>query len=409
MTTRTEQLAAHSIWTQLEAADVAIQAAMASKSTPSTARPSIDRTRKVETRIRLILESVDADLVSFSQLNELANQFANIASWVTSLSQGSDTSTNIDSYLDNVTALPNLGLAAPLPANGKAGSLIVGVRREAEAAQKDLTTMVDHTRQELASLSVQLATLDARATENSSLLESTRATSSVAVATMQETFAAETATAIKSVREESAAQLEKFETDHQGQLENAKEFLETQASDAQDLLERLRSIEQAVKATTESISDRVLSGDYGVHAGEEGKVANKLRGLAVASLVLAVAVALWAAVIASTGNITWQRFVAKTATTIVLSGLASYLASQSREHREEERRARRRHLDLRTLGPFIVDLPLEEQHQIRAEIARKAFIETSEAPAQREPILRGRLSLDSATKLIELGSSIAKK
>jgi hypothetical protein len=92
---------------------------------------------------------------------------------------------------------------------------------------------------------------------------------------------------------------------------------------------------------------------------------------------------------------------------VVFSALGGYLATQSREHRDEERKARRRHLDLRALGPFIVDLSVEEQQKIRGELARNAFLsQTVDSPTERSP--RRGISTDQLRTVAEIIATARK-
>jgi hypothetical protein len=91
----------------------------------------------------------------------------------------------------------------------------------------------------------------------------------------------------------------------------------------------------------------------------------------------------------------------------VLSGVASYLASQSREHREQERQARRRHLDLKALGPFIVDLPAERQQDIRCELALKAFLVEKTGVADTKVPRRG-ISIEQLKAFADVFATVRK-
>jgi hypothetical protein len=173
--------------------------------------------------------------------------------------------------------------------------------------------------------------------------------------------------------------------------------LASEVTEAQQILTGLRALEHDVQATAETIGDRVLTGDYGMYAAAERRSANQIRYAAIAFLAAAAGFAVWAAFAVSKGEITWQRLVAKLGVTVVPSGVASYLASQSREHREQERQARRRRSD-RSSSTY---LPNADRIFVASLLSRHSWSRRPRWPTQS---FRGEESRSSSSRLLPMYS-----
>lgn len=403
MSERNDRLTASNLWVQLDAVKSAVENAAASDSTPEVARPVLARTRKIETRVRQLLEGVDPDLVNLTVLEDFANQFANIAGWVNSCADGSDQSDNIAAVLDNSPSWLTQ-LAASLPfavSTGKATVALTAIRREAEAVSDDLALRAAKLAENLNSLESIAQTLRAEIADASAQLQATLDENAMVVVHLRELVDAEKTAALAKIDSDAVQRLTALDDAATKKFEEIEVGLNTQILNGQNILTHLGVIESDINDMAATIGDRVLAGDYGTLASVERKTANLLRMSALIALVGAAFLAIWVAFGASTGTITWQRVVAKLAATVVLSGLASYLISQSREHRDEERQARRRHLDLKALGPFIVDLTVEQQQTIRNQHALKAFLIERPEPAESKLPRKG-FSFDELKIIAEI-------
>lgn len=105
------------------------------------------------------------------------------------------------------------------------------------------------------------------------------------------------------------------------------------------------------------------------------------------AFVTAASFAAWVAIAAADTDVelSWQRIVTKLAVTTTFGLVGGYLASQSGEHRNQERLARRRHLDLLALPLFIAELNDTERHTIVKTLAEGGFLTPEPAPAVRGP------------------------
>ena len=114
----------------------------------------------------------------------------------------------------------------------------------------------------------------------------------------------------------------------------------------------------------------------------------------------AAGVAGWLAYVAAdnTVNLTWQRIVAKLTITTAFGLVGTYLATQSGEHRHQERLARRRHLDLLALPLFIAKLDDKDQTSIVTKLAEQGFLTPEAVPPVKGP--RKGVSLDQLPELV---------
>lgn len=147
------------------------------------------------------------------------------------------------------------------------------------------------------------------------------------------------------------------------------------------------------------------SAGWGSYANQQRKAANWLLGLALGAFVAAAGFALWLAITAHADTaLTWQRTVAKLAVTTAFGLVGGYLASQSGEHRHQERIARRRHLDLLALPLFIAELEETDRHATVQKLAENGFL----IPDPMEPSTTKGVPTRDLGKIIESIGKVAK-
>jgi hypothetical protein len=100
------------------------------------------------------------------------------------------------------------------------------------------------------------------------------------------------------------------------------------------------------------------------------RAAELLRGLAVLAVLGAVAIALVGTVAA---DLTAESLVSGLFASLLLAGLAAYIAHQSARHRAREEHASAIQLELAAFGPFIEPLSAERREEERVIMARKLF------------------------------------
>ena len=162
---------------------------------------------------------------------------------------------------------------------------------------------------------------------------------------------------------EFRAQLEAFRAEHaRGQQEA---FDEAQARVAE-----IRRMEQETAALVGAIGVDGTSEIYRRQGRRQRRAAEILRCLAVLAGLGAVAIALAGATVTDP---TAESLVASLFASLMLAGLAAYLAHQSGRHRAREERTSALELELAAFGPFIEPLGAERREEERVIMARKLF------------------------------------
>ncbi|KIN71156.1 hypothetical protein [Sulfitobacter guttiformis] len=150
-----------------------------------------------------------------------------------------------------------------------------------------------------------------------------------------------------------------------------------------------------------------VTGGYKRNADDEQKAANTWRLISMATLVAAVAWLLLKYRVgfeeSYTGILNWPDIMTAGSITAILLVASGYASRQSKLHRHNESKMRWFELETAALGPFIADLPVEQQQEIKRELIRRMF-------GQQHGKADGKLIADDATvkTLVETLADVAK-
>lgn len=164
--------------------------------------------------------------------------------------------------------------------------------------------------------------------------------------------------------------------------EKSRQVQDAQAAKADEIVASLEQREERARALLDSTSRHAIAGDYGKWAARQAKAALNWT-IATVFIGLCTAVALYIA-IDSTADDSIQFTLYKTGVSVIGLIVAGYCARQAAEHRREERVAKRLHLDLNALEPFLEQV--EDPAALRTEIAKRVFV--PQQPEQLEPVPR---------------------
>jgi hypothetical protein len=185
------------------------------------------------------------------------------------------------------------------------------------------------------------------------------------------------------------------------------EISKTAHAEHEDQLQRARLLVKDLddfRATSESLVDdtsrNAIAGDYGAWAVSQG---NAARWWTVATVLMGTATAgvlIYLLNHDSSDSLTFTLY--KTGISVVMLIVAGYCASQAAEHRREERTAKRLHLDLAALEPFLKQV--KEPEELRTQIALRVFAPSdpgaSDSKARSVTFGRG-LSVDQLVHLVD--------
>lgn len=166
-------------------------------------------------------------------------------------------------------------------------------------------------------------------------------------------------------------------------------------AEAVQLITRLKEHEQTARSTVHATTALVVATDYGKYARNKNFAAwtcDVAAALVGAAGVTAILVHLYTldGVADSDMGVSMTRLAASLGTL----GIAALLGRRGAQHHREARAAKRTDLALRRVGPFIVDLPRDEQQEIVLDFTERVFIrgdlDGSGAPSD-EKTLRERI------------------
>lgn len=124
----------------------------------------------------------------------------------------------------------------------------------------------------------------------------------------------------------------------------------------------------------EIAAETTLIGSYTRNATRERKAADVWRLVAIGAALIAVAIGIWATVVAAGDETDWDLLAAKAFLGLIVAGVAAYAATQSAEHRSTQRDAEHVAVQLAALKPYLADLSQDtERDRLLVAIAEKLF------------------------------------
>lgn len=349
----------------------------------------------ITTHARAIIAAADPFRVSFLRASALGTRLATLGAHLTAMSAGKDRSTEIDSELDGVLdELALLSASAEVP-GGEAGVVeLEAMRAVFLRGEAEFLATTEAMNARLAEMTIQEQTLAARHAELQALVDQAtadvatyrtagaaevdqiRTANSAALSEFRTAFDATTAESVAAGQAQMRTMLDAATLDQTAQAEAAQAEQGVHSVAAAATLEAIESTKVKVMKLAEALGTGAQSAGWGSYADQQRKAANWMLGGAIGAFLAAAGFAAWLAVIAADTTVTlsWQRIVTKLAVTTAFGLVGGYLASQSGEHRHQERLARRRQLDLLALPLFIAELEDTDRNIIVKALAEAGFL-----------------------------------
>jgi hypothetical protein len=338
---------------------------------------------------RPVIDSLYQALTTMN--NQVVNYISNPAQWSSYLAPAANQQADEVLALLNQFPQPTRGpqataaRAAAKAYRDAADDFINEVRASAEKAiasvEQDRETSSTATELALAEverLRTAITQTDARMTEQITRLETSLTAHQSAFETQQSERADRFQKEQEAFREKAEQQLLVAQG---ASAEQAEQDRRT----AQQTLDALNRLHEEAKVVVEATGRRAVTSEFGQYAAKQARAA---FWWAVAAVVFAVGGFGFIAVQIATlhkGDLSWQLVAYKIAASVALVLVAGFCAKQSAGHRDQERQAKRRQLEINALEPFLARLPEEQAETLRVKMADRILVQPAPEPPVAGP------------------------
>ncbi|MGW4227487.1 hypothetical protein ACWEG1_28965 [Streptomyces bauhiniae] len=374
-------------------------------------------------------------IVSMTALNNLQQNLAQIQSTVTMWSNGSGSNyltsaaeSYLDAAFDTVRTWPpskdryTRGLrAAAAEFVTDAQSAITSIQSrvgELQSSIEEATTntytdfsrlletargQIDATQEEVARLNVDVTNMNVNVTAQTQRLDQAinayQTSYSEAEASRNESHQR----ALEKIADETVSAAERART-------QSDDLLTTQKASGQRILDEITTLHEQTVQLVNAIGLTGTATEYGKYSEQERKAANTWRLGAVSAFAFSFLLFLATLLVSHIDEKTpWQVIAVRFGGSIALLAGGLYMAKESSQHRQEERRAKSVQLDLAALDPFIVNLPSDQRESIKAAAAARLFVERgASSPVTEQQNETSPLPEGVAPDTLRLAQSLAE-
>lgn len=140
-----------------------------------------------------------------------------------------------------------------------------------------------------------------------------------------------------------------------------------------DAKDSLTEKQARVDSLIETISEKVVAGNYEDSASKEKKSADWLRTTSLIFMSVIAVVTAYSLYETTLDSFKWENSIFRLVFIVLVSVPAAYLARESDKHRKLMNKYLQISLDLKAMDPFMASLPLDEQHRLKSEVALRIF------------------------------------
>lgn len=369
----------------------------------------VERLLWVVRHVRTRLEHTPAMAVPQATLDQLNTQLTQVVAEVTNFA-GNGNVAHLSSAINSADSLlEQARVLRPLMANGEAAEAdsylpqiqglvakvvaasnaeLATTREAADAAQAEIAGKYDRLSEQLAAVTQRATDIETEVQTQTVRLEEVLSSQAASFAddekARSEAFAAaekERMSNASAVAKQLREQFDATEKKLGGQFDAALEKLGEQATattdqfrgDASGTLRAITEMKTQADELLGAIGVAGVAAGYNETAKQEKQVADKWRRATVAVALIAAVVLASALFIEHSAAGSWSRLATRFVISISFAGLAAYCGRQSGEHRQVERDARRRQLQLAALNPYLANLPPEVSALLKGQLAAGYF------------------------------------
>lgn len=385
----------HEIHSTMNQAEVLITEAESSDAETVDAQEKVSRLKEFHNYANHLLNNCDPEIVSINTLNNFNDKLSKLTSYLENYN---------DSGQDNLLNKANgqvdqMLVYLPQFNTPKSVSDLDGLQDSVTSFRRSISQHARYAEEEYEQFVSNIESLTQKAKSIRNDLDNQKQRLDNVVSNYQEQFskaedrrrkkaqeaAEERETAFKSNLEEYEQQLseaeDKLDETVQECVESTQEDIDELQQNISNEANHLISDIERQKSEAEDIvgiiSDTATTGRYQEIADREQIAMWVFQGVTVLSLGALVwfGYTVFSATTAALSgeDFSWPMFAAKVFATATIGVLAAYAARQADKHQSVLRRNRKMELELRAIGPYLNDLPEEDQKEVKKKLADRLF------------------------------------
>lgn len=330
---------------------------------------SLHRVFELVSLIRQRFETAPPLLVSIHYLNQLNTALSNVYSELTQYLSNKNLGhiTNVDGHIDK--AVFSGLLAFPIQSSEQSVKELTRITEDsinrARHAVRSLGDDRRKTAKDLEQLNEKIAQLGSQIAELTTAVNTQKAEATTTVeslrssyAGLEQTFKAE----FKSLKDENTHNYQ----DSINQIEHV----------AGELVAALKVKLVEAEKIVQIVGNVGVTGNYQKMALDETTMANRWRTFTLGAFAVALSVGAFA--LFSAQDVSFEVSALRMLFAFVVASVTLYTGRESARHRTNADRAKRVELELASLGPFLISLPVEQQNELRTKLTDRYFGKDSE-------------------------------
>lgn len=391
-------------------------------------RTHLNRIKAVNEQLNIVCENTPAELMNMNAATSIASNLSNISSYLDSwASTKNSTYLNAHAFNETNSIIQSISALSPTINLPEARAAITSIRRSAGQQKRivEKITQAIKDKGSLADATIDEKISEAKGTINNDIAVARKKLESIATESEELSEQLETVkSAVNKLATEQTAAFNTAQTERskeftdlislkQGELDVMLDKLAKKADEKSDMINK--AAEKDAQATLDAknraekllgiVSQDALISDYSKNARREW----------ISSLVWQIVAALsifFTAILAhkATGEMVWQKLIARLSVVAASGGLATYAAKQAAEHRQAQRQSEHMALQFSAVRPYLEDVTNKEQRDaLLIKLADKFFSEKKiEQPKKKATKDKGEEFI-SANDLLNFITALIKR